>query len=393
MISSFSFQSCQEATAPHLIADKNTKPTPSLQKKQGIELNDLDLLAKQLAIVFKKKILRKVLKHDAINAITREHILDAKAFFEKKRNIQGKAITFKNMLLTQSNKKKIKDELNHIFSILKKGEIDIYFPVHTHLEHFDINKNDLKIGYINPNKEWAPVNVYTLTGRHELLDSHQPPAEPVLMINYCEHYGKHNIKNNKHDITPGQTIEGGGDGGGGGGGGGTDSGSGHPKRKEGDEMILQYVKQSVCEDPWGSGDPEIYYSIKGQKGYKKENIYLGDKWDCINNIFYSKHDYNWKTVNKYDAQWYFDTYGNYMVYYFYESDGNILGGIKKITFSISYTNKDTGITTTTSFEFTIALNDDSMGNEYVDKRDTYREKSHPYDTGKIQFIPNWETIQ
>ncbi len=328
MISSLSFQSCQDATAPTSKTSKNAKPTSSLQKSQEINLTDLDLLARQLAVVFKKKTLRKILKYDVLNANTREHIIDAKTFLEKKINVQGYESSFKNILLSQVNKSN-KNNLYHIFNILKKGKIDIYFPVHTHLEHFDVNKNDLRIGYINPRKEWDPVNVYSIDGQHELLDAHKPPNIPVLMINYCEHFGNHTVAYN-HNIVLGQTIEGGGDGGGGGSsGGGSGGSSGNGIRDNGEKEYLDKAKQTVCEEPWGSGDPEIMYEIKNANGvivhtqaFKKTdgNSYFDCTYTWYGELF---HDYNWKTPTNFPSVYTWEQGVTAYTWHWWEDDGSV----------------------------------------------------------------------
>ncbi len=215
-------------------------------------------------------------------------------------------------------------------------DLDIYFPVDAHRKNWYQRRNDLVIGFADPNEEWGAITAYRLNGEQVTLTADAPPDFPVLMINLCEHVDGH--------MTEQVPID---DGDGGGGGGG--SGGGSPcydaadgceeERQDGARMILYKVKQTDCNEAWNLGDPEIYYSVKSGKGYSKENVSLGDKWNCYwkwGGIF---HDYGWKKVKKYDAHWYWSTYGDYMVYFFYEDDAG--WGTTKV--KASYYDKDTGV--------------------------------------------------
>ncbi len=220
ILMSLNFQSCQETTSP--IITKTTNKSTSLQKSSELQVTDLDLLANNLALAFKNKKLRKILSNDTKNSVVREHILDAKTFLEKDINIFSKQTTFKNYLLENASLK-TKNKLKRVFNKLKTGDLDIYFPVHDHLNNFNENKTTLRVGYINPWKEWDPINVYGIDGKHEKLDPRTPPEEPVLMVNYCEHHGDHRLPL-KSEINSQQVV--GDDDGDGGSGSGSGSGGG-----------------------------------------------------------------------------------------------------------------------------------------------------------------------
>ena len=330
ILMSLNFQSCQEATAPGIT--KTTNESTTLQKSVQLQVTDLDLLAKNLASAFKNKILRKILSNDTKNSRGREHILDAKSFLEKDINIFSKPTTLKSYLLDNASLK-TKSKLLKVFNKLKVGNLDIYFPVLDHLNSFNENIATLRVGYINPWKEWDPINVYNIDGKHEKLDAHTPPKEPVLMVNYCEHHGKHKIP--LKSIVNTQTIEGGDDGGGGSGSGGSGSGgsgsSGNGIRDDGEQEYLDKAKQrnGQCQEPWGSGDPEIMYEIKNAYGtivhtqaFQKSN---GDSYFDCEYTWYGElfHDYDWKTPSSFPSVYTWEQGVNSYIWHWWEDDGNV----------------------------------------------------------------------
>ena len=256
IIALFYFQSCQNTTAP-LINNENAE---ALEKAGEINLIELDMIAKSLAKTLKKNALRKILRSETQKADTREHILDAKTFLEKNFSYNGKFYNFKKEMLTiaASNER---DILNKALKKLNKGKVDIYFPVDKHFEKWDPNDQKIKVGYVNPFKEFDPVNVYDIDGNHYLLSSKAPPEEAVLMVNYCEHHGNHEITPQRREDDPGD-----GDGGGGGSGGGGSGGTNDRR------IYFEWISFNDWSDyePWTSGDPEfkMFFAITNKSTYK-----------------------------------------------------------------------------------------------------------------------------
>ncbi len=338
MISSLSFQSCQEATAPtHKL---KSKLDLNKNKSGKLTLSELDILAKEIALLLNNDNVKEVLKNTLQHTTTREFILDAKEFLFKKIILNNQQTSLKQELLNNTIER---NKLSNILDKLKKGKIDIYFPVFQHFINWYDNKNELRVGYMNPLKEWSPVNAYKLNGEHILLDANKPPQEPVLMVNYCEHFGNHttDIKINKNKSL---------------------------KKTDFNPEFLEKVriKPGKCQEPWGSGVPEIIVEIKNRDGVAIQYLEMQSGGDSFFNCgccgflcLDMCHDYNWKSPSNFFAYvWTPDEY--YYIWDWWEND-------------------DIGDDWNHEYNYVV---DDDLGLATVYKSDSYNKM---YDTGYMQF--------
>lgn len=367
----------QDRISQDLVSENGTQQTSDAVLNKKIRI-----LARTMAFALRDKEVCSTLSLKFAQADNKEKILDLKQWMQT--NINGKTVadrmaeTGLTEKINGEDKKITKEELLTMVESIKPG-VDFYFPVDRDRSTWFNNLNELLIAAPDVSDEWGAFPAYNLSGQEITLSAEKAPSNPVLVVLPCEHYGIHRgiMTETEQQATGGD----GGDGGGSSGGSGGSGGNSHPPLQDGARIKMYQMKQDVCEESWVRGDPEIRYSIKSSKNHdyliKDENP--GDKWDCTWHWDGIHHDYGWKTINHYDFFWHFDDYGNYVVYYFYESDGG------------TETETDTYTVDNVKFTFERKVGDDEMGVKSVHKDDGYLEPGvdQAYDSGDMRFYIDW----
>jgi len=375
---------CQKDKNISIIDNDNQISQKLLDQKLNLGIDNvlnqkMMILARTMAFALRDKNVCSILNFKLAESDNKEKILDLKKWMQT--NVNGLTVAYRMAKsgymekINGTEKKVTIEDLFKIVTSIKPG-VDIYFPVDMHRNTWYNNLKKLLVASPDIANEWDKFPAYNLSGQQVMLDPNKVPNEPVLVILPCEHYGVHKGLRNKIEQ---QST--GGDGGGSSGGSGGSGGNSHPPLQDGARIKMYQMKQDVCEESWVRGDPEIRYSIKNSKNHdyliKDENP--GDKWDCTWHWDGIHHDYNWKTINHYDFFWHFNDYGNYVVYYFYESDGG------------TEVETDTYTVENAKFSFQRKVGDDEMGIKCVHKDDGYLEPGvdQAYDSGDMRFYIDW----
>jgi len=141
------------------------------------------------------------------------------------------------------------------------------------------------------------------------------------------------------------------------------------------DVVLDYVYLVDDGEPWTSGSPEIYCLLANSGGINNRyNMY--SEWTGWGT------NKSWHHVDLHMIEWH-DEYAKTFGISFYEYDG---GNTTK-TITITYTDKDTGLTISSSF--VINKGDDNLGTTSFHKDDAQRMKSNPYTTGSVRFVIDW----
>jgi len=356
LISSLSFQSCQEATAP-FNSQRTTNNDNILAKKQLKKLNDLGIISSHFADILVNDNIKAFLEQTIENANTKERILDGKEFFNKNISFGHFQNTTLAEIMISNAKKNVKTELSNILQQLKNGEVDVYFPVKGHFEKWLKNKNNIYVGYSISEREWEPVTVFDLKGNSFQLSATETPNIPVLMIIPCEHRGNHKLPT-KSRVNSQQIVGDDDDGGGGYGGGGVPN----HNRVDGNPEILSTVELYEDGESWFKGDPEIYYVIAAQIAGEIDRTYLP-------NVNDENHVY---TLNREMFDWHW-SYGDYYKIRFAEEDN---GG-----YTVGANAYGVG------FNISIKDDDDDLGMKIVNKDDAYNKN---YNTGYVSFYIKYQ---
>jgi len=197
LISSLSFQSCQEATAPE------NEATVSFQKISNHELSQneyVELIKKTahgLAIFLKSEHNRKLLKNELNKSQYVEKILEASEFLNKTYNLEiDNKIYQKTMVEGIATNIKDNQKENYIAKIsnLKFGMIDIYFPLEKWRKEWDGSNNLLvaAVGY-RKNDDKSDILAYDLDGNEVYLPANEIPKIPTLVVYPSEKRGNYTL--------------------------------------------------------------------------------------------------------------------------------------------------------------------------------------------------------
>ncbi|GEM_PF-5255512 len=200
----FSFQSCQEATAPG--THEIFKPASSFPKKVELTLKEkkeLNLLlkniAKGLAILFMEKSNRHLLETAIRSSDKKEQILEASEFLNEVNTIKvngtKKRLSIREAI-TDFLPNAIKETFNKKIQNLKFGLIDIYFPIKDWRLNWESNKK-LQVAAVCWNEKLRKREVYAYTndGDEKTLPLDIKPEIATLVVYPSEKQG--NYKPNK----------------------------------------------------------------------------------------------------------------------------------------------------------------------------------------------------
>ena len=207
MISSLSFQSCQEATAPEIFesSDQITslqkigKLTPKEKEEWTITLKHI---AKGLAILFKEDSNRKLLEDAIKNSEKVEQILEASEFLNQVNSIEvnglKKNITFREAI-SEVLPKNVRLSFNKKIKTLKFGSIDIYFPIKEWRTNWK-SGDKLQVASVGWNEQLKDVEIFAFNpnGTESLIPKNIKPAVTTLVVYPSEKRGNYKPNNDNY---------------------------------------------------------------------------------------------------------------------------------------------------------------------------------------------------
>ena len=202
----------------------------------------IDDLAKDLAALLANPGIRNQLRADINRSIKREKIVSLDEFLANASRVAG---------LPEQSRGKANDALNkartakqrfsqpNIRQFLVSPDIDVYFPVPNHRNRWT-GSDDLLVAVGTLDENAQQIKVYSVrTQESRFISASAPPAEPVIIVAPCEHAS--------HEATPIlQKID------------VPQSKSAPPPPGKKSWVATNYFKITDDNEPWTSGDPEIY---------------------------------------------------------------------------------------------------------------------------------------
>ncbi len=196
----FSFQSCQEVTAPEI--DNVSEQLTTLNK--DVKLNQtekeelvftLKSIAKGLAILFNDEANRKILENAINSSDKKEQILEASEFLNEIQNLkvngQNKSITFREAitnLLPNNERSSFKNKILN----LKFGLIDIFLPSKEYRKNWR-NTQEIQVvalGY-NFDLEQKEAIAYSNEGQSRIVPTNEKPNITTLVVYPSEKKGNY----------------------------------------------------------------------------------------------------------------------------------------------------------------------------------------------------------